>query len=264
MGIFNRLGSLFRANVDDLISRSEDPEKMLNQVLHEMSYQLVEVRKRIVVAVADERRFRAQWEAEVEQTRHWKQRAAMAVRAGDDQLAKEALLRRREHEGLAEEFQKQWEAQRQGVDQLKTAFHRLDAQVREAKRKKGLLLAKKRRAEAQQLIQQTLSGLTDDSALETLSRIEHRIDQVEAEADAQAELNEQMTGDVLNQRFAALEAGEVDLDLLELKQEMGLIESGSHSADPLPSAERERSRLEGGRQPVYVESELAGVSSAVR
>lgn len=100
MGVFSRIGDLFKSNVNDLVSRSEDPEKMLNQALIEMSYRLTEARKQVMVAVADERRLRKQWEAELELTQKWKDKAKLAVRHGDDELAKQALFRRKQHEEL--------------------------------------------------------------------------------------------------------------------------------------------------------------------
>jgi phage shock protein A len=243
MGIFNRLGSLLRANVDDLISRSEDPEKMLNQALLEMSHQLIEARKQVIVAIADERRFRKMWEAELTRARSWKDKARLAVLHGDDALAKEALFRRREHEDLAAEYQRQWESQRRGVDQLKDALRRLDAKLGEAKRKKTLLVAKQRRALAQQAIQETLSGLSEASALETFQRMEARIEQLEAEAEASAEMNEQLTGDTLAQRLQSLElSAGLDLDLLELKDEMGLLPRVSREEAPVAALPHGRLR----------------------
>lgn len=224
MGIFSRLGHLIKSNINDLISRSEDPEKMLNQVIIEMNNQLVEARKQVAVAIADEKRLRKQWEAELNLTRDWKKKAMMAVRAGDDALAKEALQRKKEHEELSEQYQKQWESQKNGVEQLKTALRTLNNKIEEAKRKKGLLVAKKKRAEAQKTIQETMTGLNEAAAFETFDRMEQKIEQLEAEAEAQTELAGQMTGDTLNQKFEQLEAGAgVDMDLLELKEEMGML-----------------------------------------
>jgi phage shock protein A len=228
MGIFSRLGQLFKSNINDLISRSEDPEKMLNQVIIEMNNQLVEARKQVAVAIADEKRLRKQWEAELNLARDWKKKAMMAVRAGDDALAKEALQRKKEHEELAEQYQKQWESQKNGVEQLKTALRGLNSKIEEAKRKKGLLIAKKKRAEAQKTIQETMAGLNEAGAFETFERMERKIEQIESEAEAQAELAGQMTGDTLKQKFEALEASSgVDMDLLELKDEMGMLPAAS-------------------------------------
>lgn len=257
MGIFSRLGQLLKSNINDLISRSEDPEKMLNQVIIDMNNQLVEARKQVAVAIADEKRLRKQWEAEVNLTRDWKKKAMMAIRAGDEGLAKEALQRKKEHEDLGEQYQKQWESQKNGVEQLKGALRQLNNKIEEAKRKKNLLIAKKKRAEAQQTIQQTMSGLQEASAFETFDRMERRIEQMEAEAEAATELAGQLSGDTLTQKFEQLEASSgVDMDLLELKEEMGLLAAastdevageltaGAASSPPAEQAEEEETGLE--------------------
>jgi phage shock protein A len=234
MGIFSRLGQLIKSNINDLISKSEDPEKMLNQVIIEMNNHLVEARKQVAVAIADEKRLRKQWEGELNLTRDWKKKAMMAVRAGDDGLAKEALQRKKEHEELSEQYQKQWENQKNGVEQLKAALRALNNKIEEAKRKKGLLIAKKKRAEAQKTIQETMTGLQEASAFETFERMERKIEQMEAEAEAASELAGQMTGDTLKQKFEALEASSgVDMDLLELKEEMGMLPAATEEDEEL-------------------------------
>ncbi len=234
MGIFSRLGQLIKSNINDLISKSEDPEKMLNQVIIDMNNQLVEARKQVAVAIADEKRLRKQWEAELNLARDWKKKAMMAVRAGDDGLAKEALQRMKEHEELSEQFQKQWETQKNGVEQLKGALRALNNKIEEAKRKKGLLIAKKKRAEAQKTIQETMTGLSEASAFETFERMENKINQIEAEAEAAAELSGQLTGDTLVQKFDMLEASSgVDMDLLELKEEMGMLPAAAEEDEEL-------------------------------
>src|SRR5215470_1001275 len=98
MGIFARLGTLIKSNLNDLISRAEDPEKMLNQVLGDMQNQLVDAKRQIAAAIADEKRLRKQADQEGATSKEWERKAMMAVRAGDDELAKQALLRQKEHE----------------------------------------------------------------------------------------------------------------------------------------------------------------------
>ena len=249
MGIFSRLGQLIKSNINDLISRSEDPEKMLNQVIIEMNNQLVEARKQVAVSIADEKRLRKQWEAELNLARDWKKKAMMAVRAGDDALAKEALQRKKEHEDLSEQFQKQWESQKNGVEQLKGALRTLNSKIEEAKRKKGLLIAKKKRAEAQKTIQDTMTGLNEAAAFETFERMERKIEQLEAEAEAQTELAGQMTGDTLAQKFDQLQAASgVDMDLLELKEEMGMLPAASQEDEELALLKAAAASEPGGEQ----------------
>ncbi len=224
MGFFGRLATLIKSNLNDLISKSEDPEKMLNQVIVDMNQQLVEAKKQVAVAIADEKRLQKQYNNEKSVVDEWHKKAMLAVRAGDDELAKEALLRKKEHDSLAKAFEDQWRKQQIAVNQLKTALRALNNKIEEAKRKKNVLIARKRRAEAMKQIQETMSGLADNSAFETFDRMAEKIDQIEAEAEAGAELSEEYSGDVLKSRFAKLEATSgADAELELLKREMGLV-----------------------------------------
>jgi phage shock protein A len=223
MGIFARLATLIKSNLNDLISRSEDPEKMLNQVVIDMSNQLIEAKKQVAVSIADEKRLAKQAEQEAANAAEWERRAMLAIKAGDDNLAKEALARKKEHDQLANAYKDQWQKQKQAVEQLKTALRLLNNKIEEAKRKKNVLIARKKRAEAQKAIQETLSGLNNASAFETFDRMATKIDQIEAEAEAAGELAEQYSGDTLAHKFGQLEAttGAED-DLLALKRKMGV------------------------------------------
>ncbi|HEX3597820.1 MAG TPA: PspA/IM30 family protein, partial [Polyangiaceae bacterium] len=146
MGIFSRLAALIKANLNDLISKSEDPEKMLNQIVQDMTTQLAEAKTQVASAIADEMRLAKQVENEQGLSTEWERRAMLAVRANDDALAKEALARKKEHSDLAEQYRQQALKQKAGVDQLKLALRVLNNKIEEAKRKKGLLIARKKRA----------------------------------------------------------------------------------------------------------------------
>lgn len=223
MGIFGRLASLIKSNLNDLISKSEDPEKMLNQVILEMNTQLMEAKKQVALAIADEKRLGKQFETEKATAEEWERKAMMAVRAGEDDLAKEALLRQKEHETLSGELERQWQKQKAAVEQLKGALRVLNNKIEEAKRKKNVLIARKKRAEAQKAIHETMSGLANDSAFETFNRMEEKIVAMEAEADAQSEVAEQYSGDTLQQKFKDLETARgADVALEELKRKMGV------------------------------------------
>jgi len=224
MGIFSRLAQLIKSNLNDLISRSEDPEKMLNQIVLDMNNQLVEAKKQVAASIADEKRLAKQFEQETANAAEWERRAMMALRAGNEVLAKEALARKREHDELAATFKDQWTKQKTAVDQLKKALRLLNDKIEEAKRKKNVLIARKKRAEAQKAIQETMSGLRDASAFETFDRMSQKIDQIEAEAEAQGELAEEYTGDGLAQQFSQLEkTHSADEDLTALKRKMGML-----------------------------------------
>src|SRR3954471_18477154 len=107
MGIFARITRLIKANLNALISGAEDPEKLLTQILEDMSKQLMEAKQQVAVAIADEKRLQKQAQAEREKVTEWERRAMLAVRAGNDQLAKEALARKAEVVALADQYQAQ-------------------------------------------------------------------------------------------------------------------------------------------------------------
>lgn len=224
MGIFSRLAQLIKSNLNDLISKSEDPEKMLNQVVIEMNNQLVEAKKQVAGSIADQKRLEKQAEQEQANAAEWERRAMLALKAGNEDLAKEALARKKEHDALAVTFREQFEKQKAAVEQLKRALRMLNDKIEEAKRKKNVLIARKKRAEAQKAIQETMSGLRDQSAFETFERMSGKIDQMEAEAEAAGEIQEEYSGDVLASRFQTLEktAG-AEEDLVALKRKMGLL-----------------------------------------
>ena len=245
MGFLSRLAQLIKSNINDLINKSEDPEKMLNQVIVDMNQQLVEAKKQVAVAIADEKRLNKQFGNELAKSKEWENKAMLAVRAGDDELAKEALLRRKEHDAIAAQYQEQWVRQKALTDQLKIALKALSHKIGEAQRKKNVLIARKRRAQAMKSIQETMSGLSDASAFETFDRMAEQIDQMEAEAEAGAEVAEQYTGDILKHRFSELEAtAGADLELEALKRKMGLVPAeqppvGARVASPEEEHEEE-------------------------
>jgi phage shock protein A len=228
MGIFSRLGTLIKSNLNDLITKAEDPEKMLGQVLMEMQSQLVEAKKAVAIAIADEKKLQKQYVAEADKAKEWERKAMVAVRAGDDGLARQALARKGEHETIAEQFQQQWVAQKNAVEKLKDALRLLSNKIEEAKRKKNILIARKKRAEAQQQIANTMQGLGDTSAFDTFDRMAERIQLMEAEAEAGAELAGELSGDTLESKFLQLEHGggaHEDDALAELKAKMGVLEA---------------------------------------
>jgi phage shock protein A len=251
MGIFARIARLIKANLNALISGAEDPEKVLTQILEDMGTQLMEAKKQVAVAIADEKRLAKQAQAEKEKVVEWERRAMLAVRAGNDELAKEALARKAEIATLSEQYQAQWQKQKTSVDQLKLALRALNNKIEEAKRKKTLLVARQKRAEAQSKIQETMSGLKNASAFEAFDQMASKVEQIEAQAEAHAELTEEYSGDTLALKFSELSAtaGAED-DLVALKRKMGMlppepappptrVEATSGSSEPLDAAEEE-------------------------
>jgi phage shock protein A len=231
MGIFDRLSQLLRSNMNDLISRAEDPEKMLTQILVDMRGQLVKAKQQVASAIADEKRLRDQADAEYKQAEDWERRAMLAVQEGRDDMAKQALVRHGEHLNNGQQLEQTWESHKLETDKLKNQLRDLNDKIEEAKRKKNLLVARQRRAQAQQRIAETMSSLSEKSAFEAFARMEERIETNERQIRASAEIEEEFTGDTLQRDFKQLERGavsvSVDNQLLALKQKMGMLPSSS-------------------------------------
>ena len=247
MGIFSRLGTLIKSNLNDLISKAEDPQKMLNQIVLEMQNQLVEAKKQVATSIADEKRLKKQWDEQIELSKEWERKAMLAVRSGDDALAKEALTRKSEHDHQQAEFGKQWQLQKDAVDKLKDQLRTLNDKIEEAKRKKNLLVARQRRAQAQKRIAETMSSMSEKSAFDAFARMEERIETNERQLKASIEIEEEFTGDRLQQDFKALEkgaaAGTVDSQLLALKQKMGMLPANTSDRRAIGAGARDEEEV---------------------
>jgi len=252
MGIFDRLSSLLRSNINDLISRAEDPEKMLNQILVDMRGQLAKAKQQVATAIADEKRLRDQADAEFRQVHDWEQKAMLAIKENRDDLAKQALMRQGEHMSAGQQLEQTWEQHRAETEKLKNSLRDLNDKIEEAKRKKNLLVARQRRAQAQKRIHETMSSLSEKSAFEAFARMEERIENSERQLKASVEIEEEFTGDRLAQDFKQLEKGavgvSVDNQLLALKQKMGML--------PAPAATQNKALGAGQRDEETVHAEI--------
>lgn len=226
MGIFARLKTLISSNVNDMIGKAEQPEKMLNQLVIEMQEQLLESKKAVALAIADEKKLEREMANQEALAQDWEKKAMLAVRAGNDALAKEALLRKQEYDNAGVEYRKQWESQKSSVDKLKDSLRELQTKIDEAQRKKSLLVARAKRAEAQQKIQNTISSVTGNrSAFDAFDRMAQKVDQIEAQAEAAKELEDLSSNSSLEKRFAELENSSSSADLLleDLKKKMNVL-----------------------------------------
>lgn len=231
MGIFQKLSTLIKSNINDLIAKAENPEKMLNQIILDMRDQLAKAKRDVAGAIADERKLGAQLDAEVKQARAWQKRAELAVREGRDDLAMQALSRQQEHTQRAGALEQTWRAQKEETEKLKASLRTLNDKIEEAKRKRNLLIAKQKRAQAQKRIHATMSGLSDQSAFDAFNRMAAKIEDEERQSLAHAEVTEALTGDSLEDEFVRLESGSegagLDDRLLALKAQMGLLPGGA-------------------------------------
>src|SRR6476661_7744062 len=252
MGIFDRLSTLLKSNINDLISSAEHPEKMLNQILVDMRTQLAKAKQQVAASIADEKRLHDQVDTEYKQAAEWEQRAMLAIREGRDDLAKQALVRQNEHGMHGQQLEATWNQHRAETEKLKNSLRDLNDKIEEAKRKKNLLIARQRRAQAQQRIAETMSSMSENSAFEAFSRMEERIENNERMIKASSEIDDEFTGDTLQREFKQLEKGavgvSVDNQLLALKQKMGML--------PAPASPQNKALGAGQRDEETVHAEI--------
>ena len=216
MSFFSRLWRLLRANANDLVSRAEDPAKILDQALMDMQADLVKLRQAVATSVAAQKRMERQASQASEQAEHWYGRAQLALQGGDEDLARQALARRKTYGDSAQALSQQLESQAGQVESLKRSLLKLEGKIAQAKTRKGTLTARAQAAQAQKQLEGTVSGMNTDSAMAAFERMEEKVESLEAESAAVGEL----AGDNLEARFAAMEGSDVDDDLAALKASM--------------------------------------------
>jgi phage shock protein A len=215
VGVFSRLRTVIAANINALINKAEKPEKMLNQLLTDMSEQLIESKKAVAMAIADEKKLEREASNNKAQADEWERKAEIAVQAGRDDLAKEALLRKQEYDNYYAEYSKQLVAQKESVERLKNSLRELQSKIEDAQRKKNLLIARAKRAEAEQKIQDTMSGMDGNRAsFDTFDRMSQKVDELEARAEASKELSSFSADSSLEKKFAELEKTDSNADQL--------------------------------------------------
>lgn len=218
MSIFSRVRDLLSANINAMLDSAEDPEKMAEEYLRQLNNELYEAKTSVASSMADATKLNtkeAQYTAETEQ---WANKAEAALRANNEELAKAALARKVQSAKLAQQYTEQSDAQEQQVEALQQALVQLETRISETRAKKELIVAKKNRAQTQEAIQRTVRGLGDISAMDKLDKLEERVDDRLARADAMAKLE----GDTLDSKFRDLERdSEVDSELAELKKKLG-------------------------------------------
>jgi phage shock protein A len=218
VSVLDRVSTLIRANINDLISRAEDPEKVIRQLLLDMNNQLIQVKTQVAASIADERLLQKRYEDNQKKADEWQRKAELAVERGQDELAKEALGRKRSFQEVADGFKAQWTDQAAQVEQLKDALSQLEAKMVEAQTKKDLLIARSRRAKAETNIRKTLAGVDSNGALGEFGRMEEKVEEDEARAKAYAELDQ----DTLDEKFKQLETeDDLNKELAALKAKMG-------------------------------------------
>jgi phage shock protein A len=217
MGILGRLSTLIKSNVNDVIDSMQDPAKEIDQMVRDMEDSARQARSEVAACMASEKQLQKRIESLTAEAKSWEDRAAMAVRAGDDALAKEALVRRSEKEAEKALAQKSLQEQQVYVDQLTTGLRALEARVKDVKLRQGSLREKARATK------RGGAGLTGTSAFDDFERMSSRIDAVEAEASLGDELGGRTAESAAAERKLneMAQKSSVDDALAELKKKLG-------------------------------------------
>lgn len=234
MGLFDRLSRVVRANLNDMVSKAEDPEKILEQAIIDMQEDLIQLRQAVARSIATQKRTEQQYNKNQAEANNWQSRAQLALSKGDENLAREALVRKKSCSETAGTLKGQLEQQTTQVDTLKRNLIALESKISEAKTKKDMLKARASAAKANEQLQNTIGRLGTSSAMGAFERMEEKVLEMEARSQAAHEL----TGNELEQQFAMLESGsDVDDELAAMKAQLT---GGSVSQPVLEAASEEK------------------------
>src|SRR5207245_10635580 len=201
MALLERVSTLIRANINDLVDKAEDPEKVIKQIILDMQNQLLQVKTQVAIAIADQHLLERKQKENEEKTAEWTRKAELAVGKKDDELARAALHRVESYRELSGNFTEQVADQKAQVESLKTALRQLEQKLTEAQGKADVLIAQQRRARAVGKAQDARASMGDGSKVAAFDRMQRKVQQNQAVSQAKTELG---TEDV-DDRFCAME-----------------------------------------------------------
>ena len=231
MGIMDRLSRLLRANVNDMLDAAEDPERMLDQMLRDMETNISAARCQVAGMIAQEKELEADLREVRELSGEWQAKATRAVEAGKDDLAREALRRKKDTDESAGIYDQQLNTQSQTIERMKQQLQSLESKYQSTMSQRDTLIARQRRAKASQHVADTVSTFSPMDPTSDLDRIERKIRGQEARAEATIEMQDES----LDSQFAELDYDtDVEAELEALKSGLstapGAIESGQSSS----------------------------------
>src|SRR4051812_40631063 len=219
MALLERVSTLVRANLNDLIDKAEDPEKMIKQVILDMQNQLLQVKTQVAIAIADEHLLQKKQKENLEKHDEWMKKAELAVEKKQDDLARAAIDRAVACKKIAEGFEEEVAHQKSQAENLKSVLKQLENKLSEANAKSDLLLAKHRRSRALTKASQARIAAGDQSKMGTFDRMKNKVHSEEAMSQAMADL----ATDNIDDKLAALgKDDEVEKLLAEIKIRKGV------------------------------------------
>ena len=214
MALLERVATLVRANLNDLVDKAENPEKMIKHVILDMENQLLQVKTQVAISIADQHVLEKKLQENEQNAAQWMRRAELAVDKKDDNLARAAVERSMSYKSMTESFRQQVEDQKTQVENLKTALLKLQQKLAEAQSKSDMLIAQHRRSRALGKATEAGMAMGDNSNAAAFDRMKNKVRHTEAAAQANADL----VADNVDDRFEAMEKeGEIDRLLADIK-----------------------------------------------
>ena len=208
MGVWGRLGQVIRSQVSDWVNGAEDPEKMLDQAVANMQRDLIQLRQAVAQAITPLKRTERQNHQTAMLSQEWYNRAQLALQKGDENQAREALTQRHNYERMRTQLAGHISEQTAAIAQLKTNMRDLEVKIADIRTRRDMYIARARSAEASQRIQALMGQVGHEQSLGTMSQMEDKVLNLEAQASAMAELNQTLSAQSLEGRFAELEQSE--------------------------------------------------------
>jgi len=218
MGLLERVSTLIRANLNDMIDHAEDPDKMIKQVILDMENQYLQVKTQVAVSIADQHMLEKKLKENEDTGNDWMRKAERAVDKGEDDLARAALDRYQTSLRLAQSYREQVDDQKAQVETLKGALQKLEQKLDEAKSKRDLLLARHRRSIALGKAAHAQTAIGDQSKSATFDRLRDRVNHTEAVATAEVELADDDTAERLTRMDRDVEIDRLLADLKERRR----------------------------------------------
>jgi phage shock protein A len=214
MALLERVSALIRANLNDLIDRAEDPQKMLKQVILDMQNQMLQVKTQVAIAIADEHLLRKKQKENEDKHAEWMRKAELAIDKKQDDLARAAIERAVGYRDLGQNFGEEIEHQKTQVENLRSAMKKLEQKLTEAQAKIELLIAKHRRSRALTKASKARLAASDETKMGTFDRMKNKVHGEEAMGQAMAEI----ANDHLEERLASLDKDdEIEKLLADIK-----------------------------------------------
>ena len=222
MGIFNRISDIIKSNVNDLIDRAEDPEKMVKQIIIDMQKELKKSTEALGKAKTSERLAKRQYEDAMKVSAEWESKAKSALQAGDTELAKKALAKKVKADEDVANYKEMYDTISTQTEAIENQVEAVKAKLDEAKSRQAMLIARSQMADTKKNLAQSLGGMDSSSSSEKFDRMEDKIIRKEAEADAFADIAGTDSGNDDSYEFEKLQTdSKVDAELQRLMAEMG-------------------------------------------